>query len=145
MSAKARARISRGETALTKVLPLVLVLVIFFNKLPYLPFLQGFALENLLTGILFLAIAGAFAFEMQKTRLGGETNVGTIFLSVFVIASIFISLIFFFDLYDFGSNATIDIFIGIYFFAAILLLAFQSVKELRTGQRAKISKKEKNV
>jgi len=145
VSAKARARISRGETALTKVLPLVLVLVIFFNKLPYLPFLQGLALENILTAILFLAIGGAFAFEMQKTRLGGQANVGTVFLAIFVIASVFMSLLFFFDFYDFGSNGTIDILIGIYFFAAILLLAFQSVKELRTGQRAKMSKKEKNT
>lgn len=145
MSAKQKARISRGETSVAKLLPLIFLLVIFFNKLPFVPIFAGLDLENLMTGILFLFIAGAFAFEMNKTRgPKGESNFGTVILAVFVIASLLISLVFFFDAYDFGSNRTIDIFIGIYFASAILLLLFQSSKEFVTGRRAKISKREKN-
>lgn len=143
MSTKQRAKINRAETAVTKVLPLVLVLTIFFNKLPFLPIFSGLALENLLTGIIFLFVAGAFAFEMQKTRKGTETNFGTILLAIFVVASLIISLIFFINAYDFGSNRSVDILIGIYFFSAIVLLMFQSAKEIITGTRAKVSKKEK--
>ena len=89
MSAKQKARISRGETTLAKLLPLVFLLVIFFNKLPFVPIFSGLSLENLITGILFLFIAGAFAFEMNKTRgPKGESNFGTIILAVFVIASL---------------------------------------------------------
>jgi len=143
VSAKQKTRISRGETALTKLLPLVFLLVIFFNKLPFVPILSGLSLENLLTGILFLAIAGAFAFEMQKTRVGGKANFGTVILAVFVLASFFVSIIFFLDAYDFGTNRTIDVLLGVYFAAAILLLIFQATTQLVTGTRARISRKEK--
>lgn len=144
MSSKQRARINRLETTTTKLLPLVLVLTIFFNKLPFFPIFSGFSLENLMTGIIFLFVAGAFAYEMQKTRKGTETNFGTVLLAVFVVASLIMSMIFFLGVYDFGSVRTLDVIIGIYFASAIILLIFQTSKEFVTGTRAKISKKEKN-
>lgn len=131
-----------GQSLLLKVSPLILLIIVFLKTTPFLANpLQAISYEDLLVTFMLSYVGLAYLVELGLTRPGkGEKgNFGVPLLGLLALSSFALAIVFYFDIYDYGSSREIDVMITLFFIISFILLTFQARSEIFARKKLKLA------